>query len=267
MPWNDEEFTRSRAELLDGVRRRGERLRQRRRLAWALAVPVVLLAVALPAAVSLSGAEDRGTRVAASGSGTRTTGTTAPAVFPPPTLSGVTVSTVAVTTTSVTMVPSTLRPITTTTQPAAEPTTAPTTPASAPGSTSTTDPTGPYCAPAMFEARLTTTKQTYKVGEGVSGTATFTNTSGQTCYFASTDSGFDVLDATGASVTLNVRVHGDTFRMNPVPPGEAKTSTQNWDQMMCRPPSPCTPASPGRYTFVVVLGPYGTARATFDIVP
>jgi hypothetical protein len=258
LAWDDDEFTRPRAELLDRTRRRGKQLRQRRRLAWALAAPVVLLAVAVLAAVALSGSggDDEKTTVAASG-GLVTT--TAP---------------IAVTTTEV--------PATTLLAPRPLPTPVPPPPTTVPEPTSrtvpettttTTDdgrPPGPTCERSMFEAQATFDKPAYRPGEPVKMTSTFTNVSGATCYWYAIMASWNVYDASGRQLTLNGGLVADTFQANPFARGDVHTSTRTWDQLTCTlaeaGPANCVQTPPGTYTFVDNVDPYGTARETFVLV-
>jgi len=62
--WNDEGTPSSREEILARVVGRGDQLRHRRRVATMAAVPVLLVAIFVPAA--LRGPDDGGTTVAAS---------------------------------------------------------------------------------------------------------------------------------------------------------------------------------------------------------
>lgn len=164
--------------------------------------------------------------------------------------------------------------------------TTPTTPTSSgsvagpqPGPTTTTapeadvaagdGPPGPACVSTMFDTRLTLDRPTYRPGETVRGTATFTNVSGNTCYWASTTGAVEVLDGGGRATAPKAIVIRDGFHWIPFTPGEVFALNPTWDQQACPPdglPMPCAQAPPGGYTMVVTEQPYGVARATFQLV-
>ena len=128
---------------------------------------------------------------------------------------------------------------------------------------------GPACTATMFDTRLTLERATYRPGETVRGTATFTNVSGNTCWWASSTGKTEVLDPTGRSVNVAAVLIRDGFHWIPFTPGEVFTTTPTWDQQACPPdglPMPCGQAPPGTYTMVVTEQPYGVARATFQLV-
>ena len=128
---------------------------------------------------------------------------------------------------------------------------------------------GPACLPSMFDARLTLDRTTYRPGQTVQGTATFTNVSGRTCYWASTAAMVDVVGADGRSVTRAVATIADGLRWAPFEPAEVHTTTATWDQQACPPgssPGPCAQAGPGQYTLVVTEQPFGVARAGFQLL-
>ena len=220
-----------------------------KRAVWGVAGMIGVVAVALLAAFVAGG--DRPEPVATVAASEATTTST--------TLTPVTTTT---STTLAAVTSTTRRVATTTTTPAAPATTAP-------GTTTTTAGTsgrpGPACAPSMFSATVTMSKAVYDLTEPVQGTSTFRNVSAQTCYWASDMGGFDVLDASGASVVVPAIRISDAFRWVPFPAGDALTETWTWDQRVCRGSSPCTAATPGQYTFVVNLQPYGSGRAPFAI--
>ncbi|MFP5316860.1 MAG: hypothetical protein ACLGI2_01055 [Acidimicrobiia bacterium] len=130
-------------------------------------------------------------------------------------------------------------------------------------------PPGPACNSTMFDTRLSLDRTTFRPGETVRGTATFTNVSGNTCYWASTTGKVEVLDSSGRSVGPLPAVIRDGFHWVPFTPGEVFTQHPSWNQEACPPgglPMPCGQAPPGTYTMVVTEEPYGVARATFGLV-
>lgn len=166
-------------------------------------------------------------------------------------------------------------PATSTTRPGAASPGPADTPTTAPGATTTTGPPppggppGPACLPSMFDARLTLDRTTYRPGQTVQGTATFTNVSGRTCYWASTAAMVDVVGADGRSVTRAEATIADGLRWAPFEPAEVHTTTATWDQQACPPgssPGPCAQAGPGQYTLVVTEQPFGVARAGFQLL-
>jgi len=271
LDWNDGESTRSRGELLDRTVRRGEHLRRRRRLAWVAAAPLALLLIAVPLALARSDGGGERTTVAAAGGGAPVS-TLAPETTVAPPFSLPTVPSLPPTSSSATPParpsPTTRPPQTATTARAATATTAP---PPLPTTSSTIDdgrPPGPECEPSMFQTSLTFEKASYRPGETVRGTATFRNTSGRTCYSASYFGGTDVLDATGAQLTPGVRYVADAFEWTPMAAGESQTRSVTWDQQDCRaqPSTPCPQAPPGTYTVAELREPFGTARATVQLI-
>ena len=183
-----------------------------------------------------------------------------------PTTVAVTVSVPMTTTTTVpTTTPTTVRATTTLPPTTTVPETATTT---VPETTTTTGdwrPPGPICAPSMFTTTVTVDKPAYKVGEPVQATATFRNSSGQACYWSSSTGTWKVLDATETQVTNSFTYIADAFRWVAFAAGDTKSMSPTWDQKVCRGDSPCSVATPGRYTFVLSEQPYGEGRAVFDI--
>lgn len=154
---------------------------------------------------------------------------------------------------------------TTTVPPAQEATTT-----TSPGLTDagTDGPPGPACVSTMFDTRLTLDRATFRPGDTVRGTATFTNGSGNTCYWASSTGKVEVLDSSGRSVAPVAAVIRDGFHWIPFTPGEVFTQHPSWNQEACPAgglPMPCAQAPPGTYTMVVTEQPYGVAQATFRL--
>ena len=161
------------------------------------------------------------------------------------------------------------RPSPPTTRAAPPETTTTTTTVTAGPDTYADGPPGPACDATMFEARLVLDATSHRPGQTVRGTATFTNVSGATCYWASSTGSVDIHDAAGRSVTYPAAVIRDGFRWIPFAAGEEFTLTPTWDQQACPPgplPMPCSQAPPGAYTMVVTEQPYGAARAPFTLV-
>jgi hypothetical protein len=260
LAWNDDGLSRSRDELLAAVRARGERIRTRRQALAGMAAVVALLAVAVPASLSLRAAGRAGDTLAVAGP--PPTSPVAPAVLADPTTTAAptTEPPPAPTTTTTTVAPTT-----TTAAPLA---TAP--PPSVPRRTTTT--TAPEallaCDPTMFTGSVTTDKAQYRPGETVSYSGTFRNTSGRTCHYVSDNrSAFVESAATGRPVQLVPIVHGDHFRPVPVAPGEEMTQTGSWDQRVCADDYvTCGPAPAGTYRAVVQIDRFGVARASFEVL-
>jgi len=193
---------------------------------------------------------------------------TAPTTASPPTTS----SGAALTTTVPGGGPSATRApaATTTTLPAAPREASPTTSTTVPGPGTAADGSPwPACTATMFDTRLTLERTTYRPGETVRGTATFTNVSGNTCWWASSTGKTEILDAGGRPVTSAPVVIRDGFHWIPFTPGEVFSQTPTWDQQACPPdglPMPCGQAPAGSYTMVVTEQPYGVARAPFRLV-
>lgn len=257
MAWSDDEITRLQNELAEGENRSGQPGGPRRRLAWALLAPAVLLAVAIGAALARSD-DDRKTDVAASRRVTTTAQSLTTAAVP--TTVETTTTTVAVTTTTAAPATTTTAVPRTTTTAAA--TTVPTT------TTTTADPNappGPACKPSSFQATSALNKATFRPGETVTMTANYRNVSGQTCYWASQTSGYDVENAAGTKVVSGPRAVADAFRWVAMAAGETKTVQVSWDLRVCG-QAGCAPAPPGTYWIVHVNEPFGSTRAGFQLL-
>lgn len=253
MAWNelDEPLRGRRQELLARVVGRGERLRQRRRVAWGAAAVSAVLAVAVPAAV-WRGASDSGSRVvSASGgpaapgpsadTGATTDGTT---TVPAPSDSAV----------PATPPPSDARPTTTTSRPAArEPSPVVPPPPQSPTPTAQAGAVEqpPRCTPADLEVNATTDKTSYGPGEVVRVSGTLRNRSSQTCTYGASLR-FEVRDGAGTPVFgYGGHAHyiaGQEPRL--APEESVATFPGQWDQQICAGMNGCTPAPPGVYTIV-----------------
>jgi hypothetical protein len=255
LAWNDlDEPHRGRHdELLSRVVGRGERLRQRRRVAWSAAAVSALLAVAVPAA-AWRGADRSGGRVvsasggvastdASTGAGGTMDGTT---TVPAPTDSAVPATPPP---------PSDARSTTTTSRPTAG---APS-PGVPPPSASPT-PTAqageveqpPRCTAADLEVAATSDKSSYGPGEVVKVAGTLRNRSSQTCTYGASLT-FQVLDGAGAVVYGPLHTHADYLAGHEptLAPGQSvPTFPAQWDQQVCVGLTPCRRAMPGPYTIV-----------------
>ena len=288
MPATEPARPGTRDEWLAEVRRRGEQLRRRRRIAVGTVVAVVLVVPAL-AYVVRSGPGSRPISVTAAGP----TGATTPAAEPP--------------------VPA--PPTTGTTDPVATPTTeeihrrieaingspvqpspgapagddpvvhAPTTMASggagsgvassppvvSPPSTVPAVPNGelvvmPPCPAADVVVTVAVDQPAYKPGQTVKGTTTIKNLGPMTCLLAPREN-VTIDDAYGREVS-NFAVTQEYREPVQAAPGRTLTATFTWDERDCS-ASPCVPAPPGTYTVVarwtMPAATYGPATATFTV--
>jgi hypothetical protein len=252
LPWKDEEFTRPRSELLAAARRRGEQLRQRRRLAYGLAVPAVLLVVAIPAALALNGEGGRPTTVAASGGGTvttmsTTTSTAAPTTteVPAPT-SLVPPPTVAVRVTSTTSRPVTTEPATTV----------------LPTTTTTTPDIGPCDRSKFTLSRPTTDKASYWPGEEIVVRSTLAFNVTKPCGSAVSTRSLKVLDASGKEV-FGLAVVVDYISQPIHAPGETEVIQHRWSQVSFVTNSQ---AAPGTYTLVMTADELQSPAGSVQLV-
>lgn len=244
MAWNDDDYTRSRDDLLRRTVRRGEHLVRRRRLARWGAAPAALLLIAVPAALSMAGDNGDRTTVAAVGpASTATTAgtTTAPATttIPEPT-----------TTISVARATTTAAPRTSTTTTTAEP--------------STTSTTLAFCDnDKLALSAAKTDKPSYRPGEPVVVTATVTNTSSRTCAYGPSSLGLHVRDAAGKDLpTATVMI--DYLAMPTLGAGEVRQEREQWDQWGI---GDTARALPGTYSVALVMNSIETAPATFQLLP
>ena len=270
--WSDVDADETRDELLAHVRQRGDQLRTRRRVALIAALPVLLVAVLVPAALRAGGGARPTTVAAATPSG----GAATTANVPDPTLLLLPTTTVAVNSTSsmppltvvapTTGVPRTT-PLTTvapTTVPGTDPppTTIPTTtipPNQAPG---------PTCNPPMMTATAQTDKPSYKAGDMVRATATWTNTSGATCWYRNGYWGNWVVDATGKIVTPQAWPPFDYNEWRAFPPGETQSHSWGWDLRVCSANNTtgCSTATPGTYKIIFDYEPFAEPAVTLQVV-
>ncbi|MGH9226071.1 MAG: hypothetical protein ACRD2W_20320 [Acidimicrobiales bacterium] len=229
-----------------------------KRAIWGVAATIGVIAVGLIAALVAGESEPEGLATVAASGGSAVAGASGASTSSSTTAAPATTTTTARPT--ATAVPTAVPPTT-----SVPTTTATTVPATTTGTVDTSGRPGPACAPSMFSATVTTSKAAYAVSEPVQATSVFRNVSGQTCYWSTDMGGFDILDASGASVAIPAVRILDAFRWVPLPAGDSTTETWTWDQSVCRGMTPCVAATPGRYTFVVNLQRYGSGRATFDI--
>ena len=268
--WIEDGSGRSRAELLETVRRRGERLRTRRRVGLA-AVPVLAAVLLLPAA--LRGGSDARTTVAASSP--TVTGAPPSVLVSPSTTADQSTTSMA----PPTSVATSVRPATTTTTVRAS---APVTTVSGnvpppdPEPTSTVPPTtvpsnqppGPTCNPPKMTASAHTDKPAYKAGEVVQATATWTNTSGATCWYRHGYWGNWVVDAAGRIVTPQSWPPFDHNEWRPFADGETMSRTWTWDLTVCSAnnTTACSPATPGTYKIIFDYEPFAEPTVTLQVV-
>lgn len=262
MAWNDEELTGRRQELLSRVRQRGEQLRQRRRLAYGLSVPALLLLVAVPAALALSRPDGNRTMVAADGAGRATT-TVAPPVISLTPLPATESPTTSGPSTSLTPPPTTAASrMTTTSDQRVGPTSS--LPATTVPPTSTTTTTLSMCDRAQLAMTATSTdKGSYAPGETVNARVTLTNTSSRPCWFDSGTRSIRVQNATGADVYgIGVSV---LYAEHPpvIQPGEKSEAGMTWDQKVME---GNTQAPPGLYTVRLTVGGIESQPATLQLV-
>lgn len=251
MPWRDEEFTRPRHELLATTRRRGEQLRQRRRLAYGLAAPALLLVVAIPAALALNGDGGKPTTVAASGGGTVTTTSTttvAPVTTteaPPTTGAAASPTTVGVGQTS-----TTLRSTTTTT-------------ASDPSATTTTTPDIGPCDRSKFTlTRPATSQARYRPGEEIVARTTLAFNATKPCGSTVSTRSLKVFDAAGTEV-FGTAVIVDYITQPIHAPEETEVIDHRWPQVSFRTNAQ---ALPGTYTLVISADEITSPPATVQLV-
>lgn len=225
-----------------------ERLARQRRRKAVLAVPALLLVIGVAALFLVDGSDDDEStvRVAAPAS---------------------TSTTRRVTTTSLPA------ETTTTTSPSASTTSTPTTTVATTDSTEvpptsepSSEPSEPRCEPSHFAATAQPDKTFYRAGEEVRITGTFTNISGATCYWISTNTTLEIRDSSGRLVGPSALIHADGFRWSPVAPGETTSHGMNWDQRICG-TAPCVPAPRGAYTATLIVDPFGSASTSFTLLP
>lgn len=293
MSWTE---SGTRDAWLAEVRRRGERIRRRRRVALSLTGAVVVLLPAL-ALASLSGqrSADRDVRVAAAGPGPTSA---LPFTPPPPSAVDEPPTTVPGETGTATPAPPAQEPTTTaaapgrvgpvnevqvtptTRAPADDPvvrTTIPS-PSGATGAPAGTVPTTTVpsdapspCPPSEVSVTVVVERSSYAPGEPVRGTTSITNRSSTTCLLPPRES-VHIEDASGKTVGS----FAYTMELRPpvvAAPGRTLTGTFTWDQRTC--PGPCAQVPAGTYVAVAswpLIGPgpgerttYGPARTSFQI--
>ena len=289
MPWTE---SRSRDEWLAEVRRRGERIRMRRRLAFSAVGTVALLGPVFAMVVASSdGDGGRRLQVAASGPAP-TRGTAGPAL--PTTGEGYALPTTTVlagavalpevtapggplystTTTevhrrvaSINGVPSNDDPVVRSTPPTTAAGAVQSSPVM-PVPPSTTVPAGDdalsACPTGDVKVTVTVDRSSYAPGDTVRWSSTLENRSATTC-LVSGRAFFHVED--GAGRTVGSFAYTANY-MLPVKaePGKTITNTASWDQRDCSGPA-CTPVSPGTYEVVAEWtegGPW-VGRGSFQI--
>ena len=300
MPWTE---SRSRDEWLAEVRRRGEHIRRRRRLATVL-VGALALVLPLSAMATFLGDADRGVELTATGLPPRSAPAVTGELSGPPTTSAASDGDVPASDGATTVeptrpsgdlsptatpevhtrVPSTndsappppapARPVLPADDPVVRP--APTPPpgdggvggsgtgAGPPPGPPTNDPQVAACPAADVTVSVTTEKGTYAPGETVRGSATLENGSATTCLLP-TRAFFRIVDTAGT--TVGSFVYTLELRM-PVKaePGKTFTSAFTWDQTDCS-GSSCVQVPAGTYVAVAdwnESGPY-SGRGSFQI--
>jgi hypothetical protein len=212
-----------------------ERL-SRRWLAAGILIPVVLLAIAIPAALSMND-DDESPKAAAPPTTARRL-TTSSTVGRPTTTEGSGAATTAAPGTTGAVGGATTAP-----PPATEPATS---------TTTTTPPAGP-CGPDAFSVRTATDKQTYRRGEEVKITSSVTNTSSAPCAIPSYTFRWHVENEAGANVSQEAATVADFIR-EPLGPGQRYTTTPTWEPLSCAPSGACTAAPAGGYTVFATWG-------------
>lgn len=290
--------SRSREEWLAEVRRRGERLRRRRRVAFGLVGALALVVPVTAVATYLGGNPDVGVELTAAGPARpgdllTSVPTTMAALAPPPTdqpvtvpsappgasaspsttvevhqrLSSVNGEVVASSPTSApppvdepVVKPSTTTPAGNSSSPSPGPVRAAAPPTTVPPA----DPLPPVCQQAEVKITVATDKPSFGSGEAVGGTSTLENRSAAPCLLP-TRAFFRVDDATGRSV--GSFAYTTEFRL-PVraEPGKTFSSSFTWDQKDCS-GSTCAQVPAGTYLVQAdwtESGPY-SGRASFQI--
>lgn len=273
MAWNElgEPIPGHRDELLARVTRRGERLRQRRRVAWGAATMCAVLAVVVPA-VAWSGSDGRRARAVTTSGGLSSSDTTTAAIAadgtatPPALPADATVPNGGSSGVKPPVAPLGRPTATTTAPPVSQP------PPPVPDGGGTSDAAGagapqplPRCTNADLVATATTDKTSYAPGEVVKITGSLTNQSSQTCVHALSLS-LEVRDAGGRWV-YGFATHADYIagREPTLAPGQSTpTLPAQWDQVACT--EGCTPAPPGDYTIVADVM-YGAPTMVVTIRP
>lgn len=253
--WADDDLpplSRSRAELLDGIERRGLALRRRRRMARRSVAGSAVVAATIALMSVLPGrGSDRSDVSAAPGSATTsTTNSVVDSTVAATTSSVVPATTVALVPTVVEIVPTVPPTVAVTAPPTTEP------------------PPEPQCGAAQLVATVSTDQAIYRPGERVRYTASVRNSSTDVCYRG------------GHSVTRGIRGPGDVAVggwLNDATtavgylafhPGEAMQSTGEWNQCIDAAP-PCIQAPPGTYVAVgewEFTGPSVRSAAPFTLV-
>jgi hypothetical protein len=260
LPWTE---SRSRQEWLDEVKRRGERLRRRRRLSFAVVGALALMLPATALATFLAGGEDdRNVNLMVAGppptgevaGGDRATGAGEPPSVAPS--EETTTTTTEEDRLQAGVVDGRTEPPTPTSRPSAAPGDAPVvrTPATTPSGNSSSDPDAPVssapvsppppgaappttapgaanCPSSEVRVTVTTDRSTYAPGETVRGSTTIENRSGSACLLPTR--GFVRItnaagkDVSGLAYTMEYRF--------PVlaEPGKTFTTPFTWDQRDC----------------------------------
>jgi hypothetical protein len=294
LPWTE---SRSREEWLAEVRRRGERMRRRRRMAFS-ALGALVLIVPVAALASFTGGDpDPALEVTAAGPGparaadggappTIVVTTSLEAQPPGPTIvpeagaepgSTPPVEPQPVTTevhrraSSVNGVPSedpVIRPTPTTTVAAGRPddgnSSSPVQPPPTNVTPPTTDPTLTTCPTSGVDVTVSMGKAAYAPGERVTWSSTLTNVSGTTC-LVSGRAFFHVEDSAGKRVG-NFAYTADFQLPVRAEPGKSITNSLSWDQKDCS-SGACLQVPAGTYTVVAAwteAAPY-IGEGTFQI--
>ena len=224
-------------------------LRQRRRLGYGLAVPALLVVVAIPAAVALNRDGGKPKTVAASGGGTLTTTSVTTTSVPGQTTLGepAPATTIAVPT------PVGARASTSTTSAAPTPTVSPVT-------TTTMPEIGPCDRSRFTLSRPTTDKATYRPGEEIAVRSTLAFHATKPCGSAVSTRSLKVRDAAGNEV-FGVAMVVDYISQPIHAPGETEVIEHRWPQITFTANSQ---APPGTYTLVIsadeLTSPVGSVR-------
>jgi len=122
-------------------------------------------------------------------------------------------------------------------------------------------PPGTFCNPSMMTATASTDRQSYKVGDVVRATATWTNTSGETCWYKHGYWGNWVVDPAGKIVTPQAWPPFDHGEWRAFAPGETQSHSWTWDLTVCSLSNVtvCQPAPPGTYRMIFDYEPFRRA--------
>jgi hypothetical protein len=236
--------------MLERFRVLDAQLRTRGRMTAGLLASLLLLAIAVPAALSMDD-DDEDTAAAPTTSTTRPA--TSTTVRPTSTTSEGSMTTGAGSATTTTVG----RTATTPAPPATQ----------QPASTTTT--LAPVrCGADAFTISTVTDKESYRRDEVIKITSTVTNTSSTPCAIPSYTFIWRVENEAGTTVSPEAATVADFIR-EPLAPGQRYTTSPTWDPLVCQPSGACTRAPAGTYTVVAtwnVSSPApGPSRASFRL--